>query len=135
MIKPGSLRAALLQHLPDIANDPQKLLIFAERGRVVTTGAAGDSWEYAYQLTVILQDYAGDMNALTATVLRWLAEAQPDLLLSPEAMCNAVRFEAELMTNELADVQFQLDVTEAVISRGGTFEHPAPPPSDPTGLW
>jgi len=135
MIKPGSLRTALLQHLPDIANDPQKLLIFAERGRVITTGAAGDSWEYAYQLTVILQDYAGDMNALTATVLRWLAKAQPDLLLSPEAMRNAVRFEAELMTNELADVQFQLDVTEAVIGSGGAFQHPAPPPSDPTGLW
>lgn len=135
MIKPGSLRTALLQHLPDIANDPQKLLIFAERGRVIATGAAGDSWEYAYQLTVIVQDYAGDMNALTATVLRWLAETQPDLLLSPEAMRNAVRFEAELMTNELVDVQFQLDVTEAVIRRGGAFEHPIPPPVDPTGLW
>lgn len=135
MIKPESLRTALLLHLPDIANDPQKLLIFAERGRVIATGAAGDSWEYAYQLTVIVQDYAGDMNALTATVLRWLAETQPDLLLSPDAMRNAVRFEAELMTNELADVQFQLDVTEAVIGRGGAFEHPAPPPSDPSSLW
>ncbi|GAA0680785.1 phage tail protein [Dyella marensis] len=135
MIKPGSLRTALLQHLPDIANDPQKLLIFAERGRVITTGAAGNSWEYAYQLTVIVQDYAGDMNALTATVVRWLAETQPDLLLSPEAMRNAVRFEAELMTNELADVQFQLDVTETVIGRGDAFEQPAPPPSDPTALW
>jgi len=134
VIKPGSLRDALLQHLPELANDPQKLLIFAERGRVITTGAVGDSWEYAYQLTVIVQDYAGDMNTLTATVLRWLADTQPDLLLNPEAMRNAVRFEAELMTNELADVQFQLDVTEPVFRRGDTFEHPAPPPSDPTSM-
>lgn len=39
------------------------------------------------------------------------------------------------MTTELADVQFQLDITEPVIRRGDAFEHPVPPPADPTGLW
>ena len=135
MNKPGRLREALIRGLPDIALDPQKLLIFAERGQVVATGQAGESWEYAYQLTVIVQDFAGDMDALTATVLRWLAAEQPDLLLSAESRRNGVRFEAELMTTELADVQFQLDITEPVIRRGDGFDHPAPPPADPTAMW
>jgi len=135
MNKPGSLRDALIKGLPDLALDPQKLLIFAERGSVVATGEPGESWEYAYQLTVIVQDFAGDMDALTATVLRWLAVEQPDLLLSTENRRNGIRFEAELMTAELADVQMQLDITEPVMRRGEGFEHPAPPPADPTALW
>ncbi|NII74821.1 hypothetical protein FHW84_003417 [Dyella sp. SG562] len=135
MNKPGRLREALIRGLPDLALDPQKLLIFAERGSVVATGEPGESWEYAYQLTVIVQDFAGDMDALTATVLRWLAAEQPDLLLSAESRRNGVRFEAELMTTELADVQFQLDITEPVMRRGEGFEHPAPPPADPSALW
>lgn len=135
MNKPGRLRKALIAGLPDLALDPQKLLIFAERGKVVATGEPGESWEYAYQLTVIVQDFAGDMDALTATVLRWLAMEQPDLLLSAEGRRSSVRFEAELMTAELADVQFQLDITEPVIRRGERFKHLPPPPADPTGLW
>lgn len=135
MNKPGRLREALIAGLPDLALDPQKLLIFAERGKIVATGEPGDSWEYAYQLTVIVQDFAGDMDALTATVLRWLAAEQPNLLLSAESRRDGVRFEAELMTAELADVQFQLDITEPVIRRNDRFEHPASPPADPTGLW
>lgn len=135
MNKPGRLRDALIKGLPDLALDPQKLLIFAERGQIVATGQAGESWEYAYQLTVIVQDFAGDMDALTDTVLRWLATEQPDLLLSPDARRNGVRFEVELMTMELADVQLQLDITEPVIRRGDSFEHPAPPPTDPTAMW
>jgi hypothetical protein len=135
MNKPGRLREALIQGLPDLALDPQKLLIFADRGTVIATGEPGDSWEYAYQLTVFVQDFAGDMDALTATVLRWLAAEQPDLLLNPDGRRNGVRFEAELMTAELADVQFQLDITESVIRRGAGFEHPVPPPADPSALW
>ena len=135
MNKPGRLREALIKGLPGIALDPQKLLIFAERGKVVAMGEPGDSWEYAYQLTVIVQDFAGDMDELTATVLRWLAVEQPDLLLSAENRRNGVQFEAELMTTELADVQFQLAITEPVIRRGDRFEHPAAPPADPSALW
>jgi len=135
MNKPGRLREALIRGLSDIALDPQKLLIFAERGTVVATGEPGESWEYTYQPTVIVQDFAGDMDALTAIVLRWLAAEQPDLLLSPESRRNGVRFEVELMTAELADVQFQLYVTEPVRQRNDGFEHPAPPPADPTAMW
>jgi hypothetical protein len=135
MIKPARLRTALLAALPELATDPQKLLIFADRGHVVATGEAGDSWEYVYQLTLIVQDFAGDMDALTATVLRWLAIEQPDLLRNTDHRRQGVRFEAELMTTELADVQYQLDLSEPVVSRDGRFEHPAPPPADPTALW
>lgn len=94
MVKPGRLRDALVNGVNDLAINPQKLLIFAERGKVVATGEPGDSWEYAYQLTVIVQDFAGDMDELTATVLRWMAVEQPDLLLNAENRRNGVRFEA-----------------------------------------
>lgn len=135
MIKPDSLRRALLANLPELATDPQKLLIFADRGHLVTTGAGGASWEYSYQLTVILQDFAGDMDDLTATVLDWLSSEQPDLLKNPKGRERGIRFEAQLMTSELADVQFELDVAEPVLRTAKGFEHPAPPPQDPTALW
>lgn len=135
MNKPGRLRATLLAHHPDLASDPQKLAIFVSRGNLVATGEPGGGWEYGYTLTMIVQDFAGDMDALSATVLDWLAVEQPDLLKSPDARARSVRFEAELLSNELADVQIELDLQEAVQRRDGQFIHPPAPPADPSALW
>lgn len=135
MIKPESLRRALLAYVPELSQDPEKMLIFADRGHLITTGANGDSWEYSYQLTIMIQDFAGDMDLLAATVLDWLSKEQPDLLKNPQGRERGVRFEAQLMTSELADVQLELDVSEPVIRTPGGFQHPAPPPRDPTALW
>jgi hypothetical protein len=134
--KPERFRVALLAALPDLANDPQRLSIFVEKGKLIASGTEGAGWQYSYQLTVILQDFAGDMDALAKAVIAWVAVEQPDMLKNPLQAERGIRFECELMTSELADIVIEIDLTEAVYAANeGSFDHPAEPPADPTSAW
>jgi len=136
MKKLGTFRAALLAGVPELTNDPQRLSIMAERGKLVAWGGAARGWQYAYQLTAIIQDFAGDMDLLTDTILQWVRVEQPGLLKNPELTAQSVRFEVEVLDNECVDVQIELDLVEAVRTTDGvTFEHPPEPPADPTEAW
>jgi hypothetical protein len=136
MNKPERFRTTLLAALPDLANDPQRLSIFVEKGKLMASGTEGAGWHYSYQLTAILQDFAGDMDMLAKAVIAWVAIEQPDMLKNPAQAERGIRFECELMTAELADVSIDIDLTEAVyVGDDGTFDHPAEPPTDPTGAW
>lgn len=136
MNKPERFRAALLAALPDLANDPQRLSIFVEKGKLIASGTESAGWQYSYQLTAIVQDFAGDMDALAKAVIAWVAVEQPDMLKNPVQAERGIRFECELMTSELADIVIEIDLTEAVYAdNNGTFEHAAEPPADPTSAW
>ena len=136
MNKPARFRTALLAALPDLTNDPQRLSIFVEKGKLIANGSAHAGWQYSYQLTAILQDFAGDMDTLATAVIAWVAVEQPDMLKNPVQAERGIRFECELMTAELADVSIEIDLTEVVVAGDGdTFDHPAEPPADPTGDW
>jgi hypothetical protein len=136
MNKPGRFRTALLAALPELASDPQRLSIFVEKGKLVANGAEGAGWSYSYQLTAVLQDFAGDMDALAKAVIAWVSTEQPDMLKNPAQAERGIRFECELMTAELADVSIEIDLTEAVYaSSDGAFDHAVEPSADPTGAW
>jgi hypothetical protein len=136
MNKPGRFRTALLAAVPELANDPQRLSIFVEKGKLVANGTESAGWTYNYQLTAVLQDFAGDMDALAKAVISWVSIEQPDMLKNPMQAERGIRFECELMTAELADVSIEIDLTEAVYaSSEGAFDHPVEPSADPTGAW
>jgi hypothetical protein len=137
MNKPGRFRAALLAALPSLATDPERLSIYVERGGIRSTGEPGGSWEYVYQLTAIIQDFADDMDTLAAAVLAWVQIEQPDMLKNMDTNARAIRFECEMISTELADVQVEIDLTEAVLPGAdpNTFIHPPEPPADPTAMW
>lgn len=136
MNKPERFRVALLAALPDLANDPQRLSIFVEKGKLIASGTESTGWQYSYQLTVIVQDFAGDMDALAKAVIAWVAVEQPDMLKNPVQAERGIRFECELMTSELADIVIEIDLTEAVYAdNNGMLEHAAEPPVDPTSAW
>lgn len=136
MKKLQTFRAALLASSSELAIDPQKTAIFAERGRVVSGGAPGKGWEYRYQITAIIQDFAGDVDAVAHAILEWMRVELPGVLKNPELTDKAFRFEVELMANELVDLQIEVDVDEPVlVGVDGTFAHPPAPPEDPTERW
>lgn len=115
MKKPDSLRALLLRAVPDLAAAPESLSLFVDQGSVAArTNAAGSlSYEYRYTLNIVVQDYAGDRNAVMVPLLAWVAQAQPDLLGSPAA--EPIAFEAELLDGDLCDLSVTLDLTERVL--------------------
>jgi hypothetical protein len=136
MKKLSTFRAAMMAAVTDLKNDPQKMSIMAERGKLVSTGGAARGWHYAYQLTAIIQDFAGDMDVLTDTVLQWVRVEQPGLLKNNELNAQGVRFEVEMLDNECVDVQLEIDLIEGVSTvDGSTFVHPDEPPADPTESW
>lgn len=125
MDKPSSLRDTLTKALPALKKDPQKLAIFVTGGRVIHTGTDSLSFEYAYTLRALLLDYAGHADAVMAPVVWWMKRNQPELFDNPEKRDRAIRFGVEYLNAKAMDLQIDLELTEAVLSR--------PRPGGPSG--
>lgn len=129
MKKPAQLRRVLEAHVPAIKADPVKLSLFIDKGEIrARPGSLG--FEYSYTLNAVVQDYAGDVDALIVPVLAWIAGAQPDLL--ERAPQRPFTFGTEILAGDLADVSIYIELTEAVrvipLEDGGfSAEHLAEP--------
>lgn len=143
MNKPDSLRNHLLAAVPELRNDPDRLLVFIDNGTVRSTAAVGLSFEYAYTLNVMLTDFAGHPDALMIPLLAWLMVNQHELLANLEKGKEAIKFEADILDNSKVDLSIEIPLTERVIVKkqdNGTLQvnHPDEPqhePYLPAGGW
>ncbi len=137
MNKLDSLRTALATALPELADNPDRLLVFADKGQLAATAASGSSWEYRYTASLVLTDFAGDVDQVMRTALVWVATHQPDLLANAATTGSVVRFEAEILDNSQIDLSLALDLSEPVTASadGSTFTRPPTITGDPTAAW
>ncbi|MDU3078676.1 MAG: phage tail protein, partial [Mixta calida] len=84
MLKPKQLREALTNSVPLLARNPDSLNMFIDSGRIVSTLASSLSFEYQYQLNLVITDYADDIDLVMVPVLAWLRENQPDIMATEE---------------------------------------------------
>lgn len=112
MKKPASLRKFLTDNLPDLKRDQDTLLVFIEKGSLVSTLTPSLSFEYRYKLNVIVTDYSGDADILMVPLLVWIRTNQPDLLMKHDG--TGIDFEAELLNHDTADISITLDISERV---------------------
>lgn len=112
MKKPASLRKFLTDNLPELKRDQDSLLVFIEKGTVVSTITPSLSFEYRYKLNVVVTDYSGDADTLMVPVLVWIRNNQPDLLMKHDG--SGIDFEAELLNHDTADISLTLDISERV---------------------
>lgn len=137
MKKPASLRAWLIEGVPDLAGEAERLQLFVDKGRIVATRREGAvSFEYRYSLNLVAQDFAGDEDALFVLLLVWLHTHQPDLLDGSDDG-PALAFEVDDLGAGKVDLSIDLPLTEAVTTRprqGGGFDivH-VDEPGDPFG--
>lgn len=136
MNKPEQVRALLLSAVPHLARNPNDLHIFVDSGKAVATGAAQNlSFEYQFDLTIIVVDYADHADTLIVPLLAWVAQHQPELLTNPEKRESGIRFRAELIDKHKADIEITLELTERVlvtaVEGGRTVKHLPEPPLDP----
>ncbi len=122
MNKPDQLRRVLLAHVPHLRDDPTKLSLFIDKGRIAARpGSLG--FEYRYTLNLVVQDYPGSVDGLVVPILAWIAEAQPELLeRTPQ---EPFVFESEIPSGDAADVSINIELTEAVTvqaKEGGGFD-------------
>lgn len=132
MIKPTSLRNHLLAAVPGLSRNRDQLKIFVDGGSIRCTAAAGLSFEYSYTVELLLTDYPGSADAVAIPLLAWVRQHQSELLANQNKHAESIKFEVEILNNDLADMSIRLPLTERVIVKpqaDGTLQvsHPAEP--------
>ncbi|WP_085598198.1 phage tail protein, partial [Pseudomonas sp. B6(2017)] len=125
--------------------NPDRLLIFIDNGKVRCTAAASLSFEYSYDLQVILTDFAGHPDSVMVPLLAWLRVNQSELLENLDKSAEGIKFEADLLDKSKVDMSLSLPLTERVVVRTDdagnvTISHPGEPQrnldlADGPGEW
>lgn len=115
MNKPESLRAHLLTTVAELQHNPDLLLIFIDNGKVRCTAAATLSFEYSYDLQIIMTAFAGHPGSVMLPVLGWISINQPELLENYEKMQTGIQFEADILDKDKVDLGLTLRLTERVV--------------------
>ena len=113
MYKPASLRAFLTAANPELAQDPDRLVVFIDAGNLRATYEPALSFEYAYVLNLVFTDYAGHPDAIMVPLLIWIQGHQSELLANPDNR-GRISFEADVLANDRVDLSIKIPLTERV---------------------
>lgn len=131
MNKPRAVRDMLTASVPHLQQNPDALHLFVENGTIVATGATSLSFEYQFELVILVTDYAAHADTLIVPLLGWLRANQPELLMNPDKRESGFKFRAEALNHNTADIEITLSLTERVvvsIANGiATVTHPEEP--------
>lgn len=111
MNKLASLRAHLIQAIPGLDRDPDRLRTYVPEGTIRFHRGQHLSHEYRFTAEVILLDHNGTTDTVVVPLLQWLSHYQPDL--DPE---TAVRFSSEVQRHDAVDLIFSMELTERVVA-------------------
>lgn len=111
--KPTSLRTLLLAKVPVLKDNPDLLSMFIDKGKVVSRATASLSFQYRYTLNMVVQDYAGDIDALILPILLWIQQEEPELL--ERVPHEPLTYESEILDADSADVSILLELSERVL--------------------
>lgn len=115
MNKPEALRAHLLATVAEFKHNPDRLLIFIDNGKVRCTAAASLSFEYSFDLQIILTDFAGHPDSVMLPLLGWLSINQSELLENLNKSAEGIKFEADILDKNKVDMSITLPLTERVV--------------------
>jgi len=115
--KLDALRALFLKTVPGLATKPENLSLFADKGTIGAIRTMTLSYEYRFTATIVVQDYAGDADAIFVPLIAWVATNQPELMRRPDS--TPFSFQIELLDGETSDVEIQIDLTERVLVAQG----------------
>ncbi|EKN5028855.1 TPA: phage tail protein [Yersinia enterocolitica] len=144
MLKPKLLRQALTDSLQLFQTNPERLKMFVDGGRIVSTLAPSLSFENQYTLTLFIEDFPDDVDYLFVPILAWLREHQPDIMATEEKRRTGFIHKVDVMSDVLSDIRIDLQLTERAIVKevGGALHvdhalEPAWPgtPIRPTAIY
>jgi|TARA_A100001518_G_scaffold3608_1_gene4022 hypothetical protein len=111
MKKLHSLRAYLVERIPDLKRNPDRMLTFIEDGSIEFYRGAHLSHEYRVPVRIVLTDHSGELDTVIIPLLQWLSRYQPDI--NPQ---EAITFQAELLSNKAWDLAIDVTLTERVVA-------------------
>lgn len=115
MEKPKQLRRALTDSVPLLQRNPDGLNMFIDGGRIVSTLASSLSFEYQYQLNLVITDYSDNIDLVMVPLLAWLRENQPDIMATEEKRRTGFTFKVDVLSDTHCDISIDLQLTERVI--------------------
>ncbi|TCQ90212.1 MULTISPECIES: phage tail protein [Rahnella] len=134
MLKPAQLRKALTDAVPVLQTSPDTLRMFVDNGRIVSTLASSLSFEYQYQVELLITDFAHDCDLIIVPILAWLREHQPDIMATPDKQQTGYKFKADMLNDGSYDIAVYLQLTERVIVKqidAGLYVEHVPEPQLP----
>lgn len=114
MKKAQQLREHLALHVPALKSDPEALHVFIEKGALACR-LGSLSFEYRYDLNLIITDYAEHADTVMVPLLAWIAVNEPNLMQNPGTLEEVLRFEAEIIDHDKADLSITLPIRERVV--------------------
>ncbi len=115
MNKATTFRRAIADAVPELHDDPDKLLVFVDAGNVIATAAPSLSFEYRYTLNAIVTDFAGDADAVFVALIAWVQLNQSDILANRDERLNGIAFEVDHLTQTTCDLSIKIKLTESVV--------------------
>jgi hypothetical protein len=115
MNKVVSVRRAITDAVPELHDNPDKLLVFVDAGKVIATSEPALSFEYRYTVNAIITDFAGDADAVFVALIAWVKRHQSDLFANADERMNAISFEVDHLTQTTCDLSIKLNLTESVV--------------------
>lgn len=137
MQKPASIRAALADLLPELHRDPDRFMVWLEKGAVRSTMIESRAFAWSYTLNIVITGLTAHPSLAMLAICDWLRTNQPDLL-APNA--PGFRFEADIIDDKTVDLMIELDLDEPVVLQpradgsGFDLEHLPPPVLFPDDL-
>ncbi|KEZ23038.1 P2 phage tail completion protein R (GpR) [Glaesserella parasuis] len=111
MIKPDKLRDLLTKTIPYFAKNPEQLQIYYANGKIWTTGATSLSYQYHYDLEIVVEDFPEHPDLLFVPVMEFVRLQQPELMTNPNKQ-DSITFEADPNNNATHDIYIKIPLTE-----------------------
>jgi len=118
MSKADQLRDYLVTAFPELARNPENLLIYMTGGKLVSrypsNAAENLGFEYRAQLQLDVLGFSAEPAAFFLPLLLWLREHEPAALQNFETAENQLRFELDIVDGGTVDISMTLPMSEAV---------------------
>ena len=115
MHKLKSLRQALIDAIPQLKANPERLQMSVGGGNIDTRQASSISFEKRYALNVKVSGFTGDSEGFFVPVLAWLRENQPDIFTLDEGRKNGYTFAIVLNDDDTMNITISVQLTERIL--------------------
>ncbi|ALL19184.1 tail fiber protein [Enterobacter asburiae] len=115
MHKLKSLRQALIDAIPQLNANPERLQMSAGGGNIDARLASSLSFEKRYALNVKVSGFTGDSEGFFVPVLAWLRENQPDIFTLDEGRKNGYTFAIVLNDDDTMNITISVQLTERIL--------------------
>ena len=134
MHKLKSLRQALIDAIPQLKANPDRLQMSVGSGNIDARLTSSLSFEKRYVLNAKVSGFTGDSEGFFVPVLAWLRENQPDIFTLDEGRKNGCSFTIVLNDDDTMDISIKVQLTERILvsqEEGGLHATYSPEPPLP----